>query len=155
MIKRGFTLIELMIVVAMISILAVMAVPLYHQYIQKSARSEASTTLATIAAKEVAYRNAWHTFLDTGTMPDLNPVGTRTPQATSANSNWTRLGFDSTPAANGGMFGGPMYYKYNVTATVTGFSACACRNVDADGSTECGSLTFANTRTVVFNPKCL
>jgi prepilin-type N-terminal cleavage/methylation domain-containing protein len=154
MTKRGFTLIELMIVVAMIAILAATAVPVYHKYIQDAAQSEASTTLATIAAKEVAYRNAWHVFIDTGTMPnELNPVGTRTPQATTMGSNWTRLGFSDANVANGGMFGGPMYYKYNVDATDIGFSACGCRNTD-DGQ-ECGSVTFANTRTVVFGSACL
>lgn len=43
--ERGFTLIELMIVVAIIAILATIAYPSYQEYVRRSARAEAKAAL--------------------------------------------------------------------------------------------------------------
>jgi type IV pilus assembly protein PilA len=52
---KGFTLIELMIVVAIIGILAAIAIPNFLRYQAKSRQSEAKTNLGSIFTNETAY----------------------------------------------------------------------------------------------------
>jgi len=53
--RGGFTLIELMIVVAVATILFALAVPSYISYIRQSRRTEAKTALLDLAAREERY----------------------------------------------------------------------------------------------------
>ena len=67
--QKGFTLIELMIVVAIIGILAAIAVPAYQDYTIKSKVSEsASLMAATKTALEVAYSEG-NLIANVGTLP--------------------------------------------------------------------------------------
>jgi type IV pilus assembly protein PilA len=54
--QKGFTLIELMIVVAIIGILAAIAIPNFLQYQLKSRQSEAKTNLQAIKTSEVSFQ---------------------------------------------------------------------------------------------------
>lgn len=52
---RGFTILEVMIVVTIIGILSAIAWPSYQNYLRRSARSEAQQLLAGIANREAQY----------------------------------------------------------------------------------------------------
>lgn len=51
--KKGFTLIELVIVIAIVGILAVIAIPIYQDYTKKSKTSEISWNLKAIALEQI------------------------------------------------------------------------------------------------------
>lgn len=62
--NRGFTLIELMIVVAIMGVLAAVAVAAYNLYIEQSHDAEATSILADIRLKQEAYRGTFHQYAD-------------------------------------------------------------------------------------------
>ena len=53
--QKGFTLIELMIVVVVIAVLAAIAYPSYTRYVQRSNRSAAEQLMLEIANREIQY----------------------------------------------------------------------------------------------------
>ena len=60
--KRGFTLIEVMIVVAIIGILAAVAIPAFMEYMKKSKSSEASLNLNKVGKNQKTKFQAESTF---------------------------------------------------------------------------------------------
>ncbi len=54
--KKGFTLIELMIVIAIIGILAAVAIPMYQDYTRKSRTSEVPTMLKDLVKAQIAFK---------------------------------------------------------------------------------------------------
>lgn len=62
--KRGFTLIELMVTVAIVSILAAVAFPAYQQYAARGKRSAAQAQMMDIANREEQYLLANRGYAD-------------------------------------------------------------------------------------------
>ncbi|MFA0387670.1 type IV pilin protein [Vibrio splendidus] len=76
--QKGFTLIELMIVVAIIGALSAIAVPAYKDYVSKSQASSALATLKTAITQAELYIQEEGTptsLADIGTKEDINSLG--------------------------------------------------------------------------------
>ena len=68
---RGFTLLELMVVVAIVGILSAIAMPLYQEHVRKSRRQEAKATLLRIAQLQERHYSANSIYLDAKTYQRL------------------------------------------------------------------------------------
>ena len=53
--RKGFTLLELMIVVAIVGVLAAVALPLYTEYMKKARTAEAKANIGDIRVAQLAY----------------------------------------------------------------------------------------------------
>ena len=53
--KKGFTLVELVIVIVIVGILSVISVPIYRGYVEKAMMTEGKVLIGAIAKSELAY----------------------------------------------------------------------------------------------------
>lgn len=67
--EKGFSLIELMIVVAIIGILATVAIPNFQRFQAKARQSEGKGYLASLYSAEKAFHAEWNTY--TSSMPGI------------------------------------------------------------------------------------
>ncbi len=101
--QKGFTLIELMIVVAIIGILAAVAIPQYQNFTKKSKASEAKVILDAIITAEGAYY-AEHDRM-TQNLANLgnpqNPAKYYSYSFVAAGSNATAISIQAAPNSTG------------------------------------------------------
>jgi len=116
--QTGFTLVELIIVVAIISILASIAIPAYNGYVETSKRSDAQASLMALAIAQEKYRASNPTY--TTVITDLNGV------SSASESGYYTL---AVTAASGATF--------TATATPDGWTDsngnCSPMSINQDG----------------------
>lgn len=125
--QGGFTLIELMIVVAIIGFLAAIAYPSYNAYVTKSMRSVGQSALTQVASRQEQF------FIDNKTYAN----------------NLTLLGYASNPVTfdSDGQPGGAGQAVYQVviddsTTANTFLLRAVPQGTHATRDTECGTLSL-------------
>jgi type IV pilus assembly protein PilE len=119
--NRGFTLIELMVVLAIVGVLASLALPSFQSQIRKARRIDAQTSLQRIQLEQVRWRSHHDTYA----------------------LNLNDLGLTSSS--------GQAYFQLNISeATSDGFIAMASALGDQANDTDCQrmQLRLLNTATV-------
>jgi type IV pilus assembly protein PilE len=125
----GFTLIELMIAVAVVGILALIALPGYQDYVRKARRADGKSALLRIQLQQEKWR-AGHTTYSA----ELAPIGVG---ASSTDGHYT-LALSGADEAG-----------YTATAT-----AGTKQSGDKVGATSCATLTLVSSgNTATFTPE--
>ena len=98
--RRGFTLIELMIVVLVIAVLASIALSGYNNQVRKSRRSEAKQVLSDLSLKQEKYRSNNTTY---GTALQIGGVATAkyyTVTMVASSNTGTNYTFNAVPSGD-------------------------------------------------------
>jgi type IV pilus assembly protein PilE len=117
----GFTLIELMVVVAVVAILAAIAYPSYTDSVRKSRRAQAKADLVEYAAEAERFRTVNNTYLTAGATTFTLPAA-KSPREASAPAHYALALSAQTDNA------------FTITATAQGDQA----------RDRCGNLSITN-----------
>lgn len=111
---RAFTLLELMIALAVIGVLSAIAYPLYTTHVQKSHRTAAQSALMELAARQASWRSKHTSY---GDKTDLLGITPSIPDPSDS------------------------YYSFAVAATTTTFIITAAPQ-GGQAADSCGPLTM-------------
>lgn len=125
---RGFTLIELMVVVAIVAIIAAIAIPSYTAQVRKSRRADATSTLGDAQLRQESWRAEHPAF---GTLTDI-----RVP-TTSTSGHYTI----SMPALSGNC---PSTTPAVAAATSNSYILQAAAIAPQDRDTACATITLSS-----------
>lgn len=124
--SNGFSLVELMIVVAIMAILAAIAIPSFMRFSLRAKTAEANMNLAAIRTCLETYRAENDKYISCVDNPGTWSPGDGAcePKAWQMGlAGWTDIGFQPD---------GNVRYKYNVAATATTFIITATGDLDED-----------------------
>ena len=130
--QSGLTLVELMIVVAVMTIIAAVAYPLYTAQTQKARRADAKIALESLALAEERFYTIFGRY---GTVAQLDDPNSDGNDADSfIGDALDNLDRDGTP--------GPDNYAISVVATTTTFTVTATAQGPQSDDTGCASFTI-------------
>ena len=125
---RGFTLIEMMVALAIIAVMAAAAMPTYTEYMRRGARADAQLALQEAAQ----YLERIYTECNDYTLRDASTTPPCTTKATA-------LPLDLQTSPRGGKV------KYNISTTARESQSYTLRAVPVDTADRCGSFVYAST----------
>lgn len=123
--RAGFTLVELVITVAIIGVLAAIAIPMFLTYQLRTKTSEVKTNLSAIRILEEGSFTEYGAYLAAAPEPAAVP-GSQPGAFDDVNSDFAPLGFAPE---------GRVYFSYGIAISIdgAGFTADAAADIDADG----------------------
>ena len=131
--RKGFTLVELMIVVAIIGILASIAIPNFISMQYKTKRSEIPSNLKGIKSAQIAYESDFDSYVNCSAYPS-SPTKTTQQWTVSSSGGFKTIGWRPDGDVRG---------SYSVSTGSKDFTATGLSDVDGDSA----YATYVATKT--------